>query len=166
MGRAHHETLSERGWIGCRLFLPFIKKKVQTCGSCRIPSPPPDPTESCHLRYSMSMHFAAITNVMRDQLVLFNLLRRSFQSFPPLAVFVRLGILQASRRQCARRLHMRSNPTCPLKHQSKSAPQHLLSTHPFRQLSRNRKNRKTRSSNSLQSCQTKRLSLDSYPPST
>lgn len=63
--------------LGVVWFYPL----VETGGSCRIPSPPPYPTQSCHLYSSALMHFAATTSAMQEPLVAFNLLRRSFEGF-------------------------------------------------------------------------------------
>ena len=105
-------------WVG-RILKPFwsvdgvgvdcFYPHVESCGSCRIPSPPPDPTESCHFYPSALKHFAAITGVMRNLPCLFNHVRHSLDVF----VFLRrssTAILRVSRIRCAPRFHMRSNP--------------------------------------------------------
>ena len=61
VGRHVKPFWSEDG-VGVECFCPL----VETGGSCRIPSPPPDPTGSCHLNCSALQHFAAITIVMRN----------------------------------------------------------------------------------------------------
>ena len=65
------------GGLGIVSFYP----PVETGGSCRIPSPPPYPTESCHLCRLALMRFAVMTGVMQDLLNLFKRLRRSFEGF-------------------------------------------------------------------------------------
>ena len=118
LGRPAPETLLGGGLGGgVDCFYPLI----ETCGSCRIPSPPPDPTESCHFYCSALKHSAAITSVMRYLHNLFNLSRHSFALF----VFPRSSsttILRVSRSQRAQRLHERSKSRCPPKHQPKRPP--------------------------------------------
>lgn len=156
VGQAYRETHWERGRTNCRLLGLSCR---DFAGPAGFPSPPPDPTESFNVYCSSLKHFAAITSVMRDLLVLLNLLRCSFEIFlfPPSFCS---ALLQVSKSQCAGGLHMRRSP---LKCQPKSAPHHLHSTHPFLQLSENRMKPKTRS-DFLPSRHPVYLSIDPYPP--
>lgn len=128
------------GGLGIVSFYP----PVETGGSCRIPSPPPYPTESCHLCRLALMRFAVMTSIMQDLLNLFKRLRRSFEGFIFFVAFpwVSCGSGAAN----APTLQARRELRCPLKRQLKSALSYLCPNLHFHQLSRTRKHHWTRSS--------------------
>ena len=114
MDWAHLETLWERGSIRCRLFLPF-------CRVLRLLQDSFPSTRSNRILPSLLMHFAAMTSVMRDLLVSFNLLRRSFEFFVCRRSFSS-AILQVSRSQMYSKASHEKKSRCPLKRQPESAP--------------------------------------------